>query len=292
MIQRFHDPDALIKTDPDGLCVEMWTAKRLPYGRRDIFRDVRGYLFHQLSRLIPGPGLQLYAKYVSPIDGFADTENVLFYNVGTSAFRVFSRTGLTFEREFSVVPVAPDENSSWQHYHRYSLLDYIPQPKQFLTPIARLIFDLPCIKGDSKPHIYWWPAKCGFFERLHHNDITAKPYGLKVLIEGPLLKINLSAIMKPLFDGIISALHFDQSILPDDPRCLRLSNALAVPCDQVSEALCNSQKSLFGMRKPLLRPTASFVAWNPADELCHRGELSYSTHALSNWIITAEVTAM
>jgi hypothetical protein len=281
---------ALIRTDTPKKRVEMWTVKRLPYGRRDAFTEVRAYLAKELRGLAAEPGQQLLATYASAVHEFVDTENVLLYNVGMSAFANSSRFGLRFQREFTSPPAIPAEQLEWHHYHSYSLEDHgdhsIPS-----NQTVRLRFELPRISTSLKPHLYWWAAKQGTFHRIGNTNLFSLPFCMSITLVGPPIRCNLAEIVKPLFDGVISALHYYPGILSTDVVCNRIATELKISSVQVAEQLSDPTNAILGGRI-IVRPTRTFVAWNPADEHCLIGELFVKNSSAACWSVEVALSSV
>jgi hypothetical protein len=108
-----------IRHDHEHGRIEMWSTHRLPYEPKGALAAARNELRRRLPFMVPIGDRFLEARYVSPIRTFVDTENVLVYNVGPSAFRSAARYGIEFKREYSPVPLDASEKTPWMHYHRY-----------------------------------------------------------------------------------------------------------------------------------------------------------------------------
>jgi len=101
----------------DGV-VEAWSSTRLQFPPRGWQRDFRAILRSAISAL-RGTELPLNAQYRSAVREHCDTENILFYNVGTSAFAAAAAAGVHFERGYVVSACSVDLCSEPLHYHRY-----------------------------------------------------------------------------------------------------------------------------------------------------------------------------
>jgi hypothetical protein len=231
-------------------------------------------------------GQILYARYVSIHVGFVDTENVLLYNVGPSAFCAASRFGVSFAREFACPPEAPDVTATWRHYHKYSLEPHAVSSSS-PSPIIRFNFSLPRLNMSLKPHNYWWAAKSGL-SQVQSSSAHDGKYAMSLVIQGPSYQSNLAAIVQPLFDGAISALHFDPMILPEDLVCKLLAYKLQLAPAAVADALRNSSHAIFGPRK-VVSTYRQFVKWNPADELCVQWQLLIEKCNFPNWQVEVAV---
>lgn len=97
---------------------------------------------------------------------------------------------------------------------------------------------------------------------------VGKPWGISIAINAPSsLSIACSTIVKPLIDGITSALHCHDGSNID---CVseQLGKNLRVSDDiPIRSLLEDSDHALFG-RTNLLYPYRNNVKWNPRDDYC------------------------
>jgi hypothetical protein len=79
--------------------------------------------------------------------------------------------------------------------------------------------------------------------------------------------ITCSNIVKPIIDGIASALHFHDG---SDIDCLgeRLGRSLGLPDSTLVKALLQDDTSTLFGKTSLLRRHGDNVQWNPRDEYC------------------------
>lgn len=118
MIWR-SDPQGTYVVRGDQQRVEAWSTVRLPYEPRGAMVGLRADLRSALERLATRDGHVVNAVYSADDSReFVDTENVLFYNVGSASFRSLASTGIRFERSYAV-PAAPDrlERTDRLHHH-------------------------------------------------------------------------------------------------------------------------------------------------------------------------------
>jgi hypothetical protein len=106
---------------------------------------------------------------------------------------------------------------------------------------------------------------------LSHIDVTEpvqsplKYYALRIRLEG--MQLALVNIMKPLIDGIVSALHAFSEQIPD-LVVQRLAQATRLEPNDVRRRLANNHQAVLGARPKLIRSTTKGIAWNPRDEDC------------------------
>lgn len=270
--------------------IEMWTTRRLPFEPKGALLEARTRLRRELMEMSPRTDELLEATYRSTVLDFVDTENVLIYNVGTSAFANSSKFGLRFVREFAPPPQATFGNPSfcWQHYHIYS--DTAQRGRRTLAhppAVARFEFGLPHLSSSLKPHEYWWAAKKALLHTSIDRDMFQGTFSTQILISGPLTIGNVATLFKPMFDGVLAALHFDPT--PSDIACQLLADKLQVDLMEVVSAIQSPHNALLG-RRNVVSPYRNFVKWNPADDLCVVGELAIRHVPTPDYLIRVELS--
>jgi hypothetical protein len=273
----------LINSDLENRCVEMRSSFRLPFEPKRIPLEARSRLRQLLSQLNANPGEILEARFITTRHEFVDLENVLLYNVGNAAFSASSRSGLRFVRDVAAPLAALDGTSDWNYCHEYCVKPAASIVAGREKLCAELEFTLPKIGSATKWYNYWWAMKHGSCEKFAEH-LPTSPFSLRIEISGPPLKTYLAAITKPLFDGVISAFHFDPDINDDAVVCKLLAQKLKVAADEVGRQLRNDQDHTLGPRQ-LVRPYRQFVKCNPADDECLDGELSFRRDATEGWRI-------
>lgn len=257
--EKIHEAYEIIETNDS---VEIWLNQRLPFvghanGRHSQACDD---LRKMLRRLAYQPGMLLSAGYASSTADRSgcDVENVLFYNVGAGAFESIARNGLRFEKLRRTLDAAPS-GQSYTHYHRFG---FIETPERPITKAATLLeFELDGISSSTKPHTVWWAASGATVLSSAHIEGR-----FELHVELGTSKIgNPSSILKPLVDGIISAMHSESNI--DMAAVQRLCAATGWRSDEVQARLRNPRCPVLGPRH-LLGSYRDFVKWHPADDLC------------------------
>ncbi|WDI41485.1 hypothetical protein [Bremerella sp. P1] len=239
--------------------VRFWSNTRLPFEPKGTMLDARNLLRQALTGLSPHPDRILAAKYQSSTNGFCDVENVLFHNVGAASFRTTARNGLRFERVHAEAPLSAT-GEQFQHYHEYSLNESPKSPA--MTPESSLHFNLPSLASATKPHEIWQFASAATATR---SEEISGPFEMSVVLELATPIGNLASVIKPLLDGIISALHFDPN--PDLVAVDRLANKTSWSTEEVLQHLKSPAVPALGSRR-LLDAYREFIKWNPADDLC------------------------
>jgi len=242
--------------------VEFWSTVRLPFEAKRWLRGARQALRDGLGVLVAGDDQILAAEYVSDDSSLFDVENVLFYNVGASVFRAATPNGLVFRRSL-VVPLPSPSGRVFPHYHRYEF-ESLARRSSFGEGVCHFEFELDRLSSSTKPHEVWWPAVRAEASGSGSSVVNG-PFGLEVLVRAPAQPMNVAGLLKPLADGVVSALHSQTQ--PQSNAIGRLSRALGAPVNDVKRTLASPVCPLLGERE-LVRAYRQFVQWNPADERC------------------------
>jgi hypothetical protein len=253
-----------------GLLVEAWSSIRLPFEPTGAMREFRDELRSATGQLSAGPGEAIHARYTSPIGGHFDVENVLLYNVGTSAFARSARFELVIERDRGPVPSCPRGLTEALHHYRYEIVA-IGMPWRHWSAARPLAsfgpIDVALMAQVSNPSPVWYAVRRGGAQVLLPAGIPSV-FGLELVLETPAqVRVNLAAITKPLLDGVVAAFHAH-----DDPASLdlvagRVAVQLGASTDEVRSLLSQHRTAILGARR-LLWPWRTGVQWNPADDLC------------------------
>jgi len=249
--------------------VAAWSTARIPFEPKGWLLEFRNQLRSAVAGLPSVDGRILYAAYRSPIGGYVDVENLLIYNVGPAYLASATKDGLVFKRSYQASRDCPTELSSPAlHQYEYVLIDdkSLSLEGQDGSLLASLSFELSAAALHSCAGV-WYAAKMGsstLAQRVH----LGKRWGMFVTISGPSSStIVCSRIVKPLIDGITSALHcHDGSNV--DYLGRQLGKSLGLSDDApIPSLLEDSSHALFG-RTNLLYPYRNNVKWNPQDDYC------------------------
>jgi len=234
----------------------------------------------------------LHATYTSSEDTFFDVENVLFYNVGTGCFAKAGGLGLRFERVFAAAPKSPTTlGGSTLHHHRYETAPRTGEFDHWDRGESLASWAVPSIHLRPQPSaaLVWLSMKDGGTIRTYGESISSEGFGMTVNIHPPPGKaLNLTAVIKPLLDGIIAALHVhDGSALEDISN--RLAGRLPTSPALVAQALMDSQRAVLEPRR-LVYPFQQFVQWNPADDLLVAADIKVDSIAGERpWSMSGEL---
>lgn len=242
----------------DERSVAFWSVCRLPFEPTGPMLEARTHLRAAIRGLRPEPGRALVASYSSLDSHFFDVENVLYYNVGPAAFGALASSAIRFERQRRPPPVSPC-GRSLPHHHQYCVAEI--QEARMEMPGCSLEFPLPVVTSDLKTDQVWWEASRAVSTGVGR---ISGPFELQVLLQLVKPVSNLTSVMKPLLDGLVSAMHIDRKLLPEG--ITRLSAKTGRDAREIRERLAAPTVPLLG-RRDLLRTSSKGVSWNPADEL-------------------------
>lgn len=232
----------------------------MPFEPKGWLREYRDELRRALRTMKAARTGILYAEYATPDDGFADLENVLLYNLGSSCYAHLARHGLICRR-----------TSSSDHLHHVSYssraLAGVAVPTGQLLAAAGLA-DNP--RGNTPTH--WWSA---FREQLQTQGGTLHvgEFAIRAKLGSAWSQRALAPSVKALLDGLIAALHVHDGSERD-----HVTTALNEVGDGASLwTLLNDPGTAILGRRRLVRPHGRKMAWNPADERCEYFEFTRST---------------
>lgn len=249
--------------------VTAWSTARISFEPKNWLLEFRNRLRLAIAGLPSADGKILYAAYGSPISSYVDVENLLIYNVGPAYLASATKSGLVFRRYYQVSRNCPIELSSPAlHQYEYLLVDdkSLSIEGQDNRPMASLSFELTVSALHSCASV-WYAAKMGN-TALAQRGHLARQWSIFVAIKSPSFStIACSRIVKPLIDGITSALHYhDGSNIDYVSR--QLGKNLGLSDDALIRSLLeDSSHALFG-RTNLLYPYRNNVKWNPQDDYC------------------------
>ncbi|HEV7214340.1 MAG TPA: hypothetical protein VGP33_04380, partial [Chloroflexota bacterium] len=184
--------------------IEAWSKIRLPFEPKGDLLAFRTDIRQGLRVMEMPAGEVLHAVYRSLCEDLVDTENVLFYNVGTSHFAHLVNVGIRFERAFvqpppvSGIPIclpkhhncyeAADAQAGFAHWRRGRTLatwtDAVCGP----------------FTSNSKPAQAWLGVKRVAKVTTPLPDQPPQRYGLSVCLRlgAKDRNIHVASIVKPL----------------------------------------------------------------------------------------------
>jgi hypothetical protein len=129
---------------------------------------------------------------------------ILSYNLGTGAIRAAATHGLILERSFVPLPAAP-------HHYRYELTpDTVPWSTWRASErLATIRLTAPAsLFAEPKAERWWLAARRGEITAHSNRQDPPDAYAVSITVAPPVhWRGNLSNLIKPLADGLVSALH-------------------------------------------------------------------------------------
>lgn len=277
--------------------VELWSSRALPFEPSGWLWDMREKLRVAIAQIRPREDGLLHATYTTRELTGADLDNVLAYNVGARYFRHLCAEGLYLERRIGLPPEPPlSHRHEWGHHCRYAVVTREPMPRDWSTPMTLaewLDIPIPPIRQDTKLSHLWHAFKrhtpAVYAPRARTGELA---YGLRIEIRTP-DPVNLAAIVKPLVDGIVCALHNHAGKDEQERRTVaeRLAGQLSTTPETVLGILENDTCAILGPRR-LLWPRADGIQWNPDDHRCVLIGVTASQSHRTQWCVSASVSAM
>ena len=237
-------------------------------------RELRDELRSALAQLEPGPAL--VATWWSR-DPSADAENVLLYNVGTGSFSALARDRLVIVMRDE----RPEADSEpWPEVMSYTTS--APPPRTYDGASMRL--RLRRLTTSTKAVEVWQAAHEGSIETAQAAGAGRLAMGIRLHRRDGSHGRNLASVVKPLVDGVLSALHQ----LPES--ALHLADRL-VGTD-VHEARRWLEADGWLGPHPFLLPHGQGVQWSPADDRLARIDLSHVEADRDDVLIEVELAAL
>lgn len=255
--------DFCVHFDHERRCVQTWSARALAFEGPGPVQH-RTALRAALDTLPSSDFLEAIYRASESGARQADLENILFYNVGCSAFARLGTQSLRFERQAGALPEPPMPLPfAARHFVRYGVDgqgDPGPEPRLIATSEI-----LSCRRTDmSNPALLWRMFKSNL-HRIDDTDLQGgAPFEVRLLLSGPMGRpLNLAAVVKPLMDGFISALHYYEGSQLDEIGS-RLADELSMPSNDVRALLVEQTPAVLGAY-PVPHLRGQRLQWSPAD---------------------------
>jgi hypothetical protein len=224
----------------------------------------------------------------------------LLYNVDSSggSFASAARFGVRFEMATRVLP-PPDLTSyayAYAYAYRYELATSskpLEHWRERRTLASWDWVDLGSLTGAKRLEQVWLALRRGRLELADAPRATGAPFAVQLTLRPPAgMVATLGTLVKPLFDRTICALqaHTDRSAVA--ALASRLSRTLHAPPEEIQALLMDETRAVLGSARRLLHARGAGVAWAPADDLCHAGEILAAHAGGSTWQIAGKVTEL
>lgn len=222
---------------------------RLPFEPKGELRAMRDDLRAALLRL---RGDRLWARFSGPAYGGYDLENVLFYNVGCSAFRNLAATSLYFEKD----PSPSTRDQRWRH--RYATGTGMSGGWR---PVGQEV----AVELVSEANRIGTAPEMWALTHQALGDGTRSLAGLDLFLTLDLecgSSVNLTEVAKRVIDGLFCALH-QYLGEPSTELIDRIKRVAAT-----SEADARRWLMLAGPLGPsrFVWPFGQNLQWSPADD--------------------------
>ena len=229
----------------------------------------------------------LKARYGTTAINISDVENTLFYNLGTTNFKKFTKNGLTFSKvekeEVRFLQRQYEISDEYSHYYEYEIGKNVPHIK-FEKMLAKWEnVSLKCVA--LKPAIVWKTlkgekSKIKTFGKI--NTEEKNTFAVCLTIEKPQNnKSNIITAMKSLLDGVICVFHSSYFNKNEIEKLM-----LKIGCED--KMLIDATLSVLGNRKTkFVNEYGKSINWNPADELCNYVYISVKEG--NSWNISGEI---
>lgn len=278
----------------DFLAVEVWADDYIRFERRPAWQEqLRTEIRKGCDSLQPTPQQILHATFFGPKRTNADVENLVLYNIGPS-FRLPGRNGIRFEHG-AAVPAGPN-GVEYAFGYRYELASSSAafthwQSGRTLASFDWIDFD-PA-STSKLAHVWLALARSraqGRSEAIEQAYAVDAPFAVRLQVRPPQRRQpGWGDLMKPLFDGVISAFqaHTDATVLPVVTE--RLARVVDAEPAEIERHLLEQRWATLGVASRLVSPYREGVKWDPADHRCVAGELLAAAPNGPRWSMRGEI---
>lgn len=236
--------------------VVAWSTKAVSFGPKDWSNDLRLELLAGIRALGGGVPMWLAVEVWDGLGRVLDLENAVMYNMGLREFAPFLRSGLWFRRHTeSFLPERELAGGPVKAQYRYAIVEP-PDARTARSDSGRVSFSFRA-QRPSDVKTTWLAARAAVSVLDGSVDLSVGRLGLRVA--GP--RGLVAGSVKPLLDGIVSALH-----VASTEDVLTLSTLVRWGLDD-AERLVSSGAAPLGVRSLIVLQGPNRPAWNPADDL-------------------------
>lgn len=260
----------------------------LPKSNVEIIKQLKSDLIKEIKNLQPFDNCILQARYgTTEKKSFYDVENVLFYNIGTTHFKPFTKQGVTFsvvdEQEIDKLRKKWKIPVEYTHYYEYQLT--ATKNENSFTDLLAQFENIPLKCLGLKPANSWKTIKNEESKIQVYDKIDCEKkdtFALVLNIEKPKdVQFNIMTAMKPLLDGLICAFHSSQFSEDELEYFSKILN-----CKK--EILNSASINVLGERTSrYIQIYRNNVKWNPADDLCNYVYISISNG--TSWSLSGKI---
>jgi hypothetical protein len=250
--------------------VDAWAARPVPFEATGVDRELRSALRAALDGLDVGPDGVLSATYWGDRHRRSDIENVVLYNVDDTGRRFGSGRGIRFEHATGRRP-DPD-GRSWPCSYGYRLAPVGGYGSWSAVEVLAEWSAVTVAVGPGRPSVAGTWLALRQARLSESRTVGAGPVALELQVGAP-AGVRLPPLVKPLIDGVVSALATDDG--SPQEAVGRLARALGLDVG-IARDLLTVPNAPFG-RHRLLALRGAGLQWQPPDDLLVAGEVLRST---------------
>ena len=274
----------------------LWATCYIPFERLSPAQlAARDALRRRVRSLAASPGEILAASYAGAKPVNMDVENLLLYNIDSTAggcFQPGTRNGVRFE-------LAADprrDPPSGRHFacsYQYRLISP-DSDLSYWRPLSRLARftggDLGRFPSAKRLEQAWLAIHRATAETTGQPG-PASPFAVFLTLGYPRTKTVGAGpeLVKALIDGTVAAFqaHGDQESAA--VIAARLAIVTRQPADLIAQALLDDGRAVLGVTDRLVYSRGTGVQWNPADHLCTAGQLLCRRALGDAWTLSGEI---
>lgn len=242
--------------DISNNCIVLSSDIRLPFDPKGDALRLKNELRSAIKGFNKSEYVHLFAGLTTSEDEFFDVENILFYNMGSGTFSHLEMDELTFKL------IKGNPKAGYKYQYEYSLVDSKTNTAEEQI-IAEFSFDIDKVTGDQKPLNYWYAYKTG---KVDMKKIEVpRQFGMSITVQLQEKHKNITSIIKPMLDGIISAMHYQNEV--EDQVFDVIEHKLNIDKARITRMLTDSKYAVLGERN-VVYPYRGGIKWNPEDEKC------------------------
>jgi hypothetical protein len=280
--------------------VWLWDTRYIPYDRlTPAQRAARDALRLQVRSLTATAGEILHASYAGAKPVNMDAENLLLYNIDSTAggcFRPGARHGVRFEMAADPRRDPP----SGRHFacsYQYRLISSDSKLSHWrrVRRLARFTgADLDRFPSVKRLEQVWLAIHHATAETASQPAVPATPFAVFLTLSYPHAK-TVGAdpeLVKALIDGTVAAFqaHGDHAAITE--IAARMALVTGQPAGLIAQALLDDKRAVLGMTDRLVHLRGTGVQWNPADHLCVAGQVLCQEAPGDTWRLSGEIHAV
>ncbi len=291
LLDKQLEKNYTIKYRPQSNSIEAWSVQRLPFEPKGWLMDFRNELRTSIHRLQNHPGQILHGIYAAPPGSLCDTENILFYNVGSGQFTPLITTGLLFERCYSCPDPPNPLGATLLHYHRYTMVDGHDgfscwQTNKLVAAWENV--EIPRLSGKITETNTWYSLRSRPMKTFHMPEHPLTRFGLSITVTLPVTATTtLAHLMKPIIDGVVSAFHAYRGAEMEQVSQW-LGAELGQAPSEIVDLLQKPDQAVLGGRR-VVYPFRNAYKWDPADDLCLAAELFLQPYTGKDWLLSGKL---